>query len=80
MWLLKIVGTKVGRLVASVLAVLGSILLVFKMGQRDQSQKQKIKDLEGLKEALEKVNEVDTNLDRGARIERMRNNGAVRKD
>jgi len=80
MWLLKIVGTKVGRLVASVLAVLGSILLVFKMGQRDQSQKQKIKDLEGLKEALEKVNEVDTNLDRSARIERMRDNGAVRKD
>jgi len=80
MWLLNFVGTKVGRLVASVLAVLGSILLVFKMGQRDQSQKQKIKDLEGLKEALEKVNEVDTNLDRSARIERMRNNDAVRKD
>jgi hypothetical protein len=80
MWLLNFVGTKVGRLVASVLAVLGSILLVFKMGQRDQSQKQKIKDLEGLKEALEKVNEVDTNLDRSARIERMRDNGAVRKD
>jgi len=80
MWLLNFVGTKVGRLVASVLAVLGSILLVFKMGQRDQSQKQKIKDLEGLKEALEKVNAVDTNLDRSARIERMRDNGAVRKD
>jgi len=80
MWLLNFVGTKVGRLVASVLAVLGSILLVFKMGQRDQSQKQKIKDLEGLKKALEKVNEVDTNLDRSARLERMRSNGAVRKD
>lgn len=80
MGLLSFVGTKVGRLAASVLAVLGSILLVFKMGQRDQSQKQKIKDLEGLKEALEKVNEVDTNLDRDARIERMRDNGAVRKD
>lgn len=80
MGLIKFVGTKVGRLVASVLAVLGSILLVFKMGQRDQSQKQKIDDLEAMKEALEKVNEVDTNLDRGARIERLRSNGAVRKD
>ena len=80
MWLLTFVGSKVGRLVASALAVVASILLVFKAGRRDMKKDLQVKDLKDYKRVKEAEDAVDTDLSRDARIERMRNNGNVRKD
>jgi hypothetical protein len=39
-----------------------------------------VKDLKDYKKVKEAEDAVDTDLDRNARVERMRNNGNVRKD
>lgn len=80
MWLFRIVGSKLMSLVATTLAAGASILLVFFSGKRSEQKRQKIKDLEAYKEAREAMDEVDTDLDRDARIERLRNHNNVRKD
>ena len=80
MWLFRIVGSKLMSLVATALAAGVSILLVFVSGKRSEQKRQKIKDLEAYKEAREAMDEVDTDLDRDARIERLRNHNNVRKD
>ena len=80
MWLFRIVGSKLVSLVATALAAGASILLVFFSGKRSEQKRQKIKDLEAYKEAREAMDEVDTNLDRDARIERLRDHNNVRKD
>ena len=67
-------------LVATALAAGASILLVFFSGKRSEQKRQKIKDLEAYKEAREAMDEVDTDLDRDARIERLRDHNNVRKD
>ena len=80
MWLLTFVGSKVGRLAASALAVVASILLVFQAGRRDMKKDLQVKDLKDYKKAKEAEDAVDTDLSRDARIERLRNNGNVRED
>jgi len=80
MWLLTFVGSKVGRLVASALAVAVSILLVFQAGRRDMKKDLQVKNLKDYKKAKEAEDAVDTDLSRDARIERMRDNGNVRED
>jgi predicted nicotinamide N-methyase len=80
MWLFRIVGSKLMSLVATALAAGASILLVFFSGKRSEQKKQKIKDLEAYKEAREAMDAVDTDLDRDARIERLRKHNNVRKD
>lgn len=80
MWLFRIVGSKLVSLVATALAAGASILLVFFSGKRSEQKRQKIKDLEAYKEAREAMDEVDTDLDRDARIERLRDHNNVRKD
>jgi hypothetical protein len=79
-WLITFVGSKVGRLVASALAVMVSILLVFQVGRRDMKKDLQVKDLKDYKKAKEAEDAVDTDLSRDARIERLRDNGNVRKD
>jgi hypothetical protein len=80
MWLLTFVGSKVGRLVASALAALATILLVFNAGRRDVKKDLQVENLKDYKKVKEAEDAVDTDLDRNARIERMRGNGNVRKD
>jgi len=80
MWLIGFVGSKLGRLVASVLAVMASILLAFQLGKKDMKKNQEVKNLKDYKKAKEAEDEVDTNLDRASRIDRMRDNGSVRPD
>jgi hypothetical protein len=80
MWLITFVGSKVGRLAASALAVVASILLVFKAGRQDMKKDLQVKDLKDYKKVKEAEDAVDTDLDRNARVERMRNNGNVRED
>ena len=80
MWLFTFVGSKVGRLVASALAVAASILLVFQAGRRDMKKDLQVKDLKDYKKVKEAEDAVDTDLSGDARIERMRDNGNVRKD
>jgi hypothetical protein len=78
MWLLKFVGSKLGLLVASVLGVLGSIVLVFGAGKRDQKKDQDLKDLEEYVETREKLDEVVVNDDVDAALERLSKSKGLR--
>ena len=80
MWLLTFVGSKMGRLVASALAVVASILLVFQAGRRDMKKDLQVQDLTEYKKVKEAEDAVDTDLSRDARVERLRSNGNVRED
>ena len=53
MWLIGFVGSKVGRLVASALAALATILLVFNAGRRDMKKDLQVKDLKDYKKVKE---------------------------
>lgn len=78
MWILKFVGSKLGLLVASVLGVLGSILLVFRAGKRDQKKDQELEDLEEYVETREKLDEVVVNDDVDAALERLSKSRGLR--
>ena len=78
MWLIGFVGSKVGRLVAGALAVLASILLVFKAGQRDQKKQQQVDGLKEYKKNMEKIDEVDVNTDLDSATKRLSKNGGLR--
>ena len=80
MWLLGIVGSRLGKLAAIVLGALGTILLVFNLGKRDQKKHQELRDLKDYKKVREKVDEVPTDLERDDAVDRMRNSGLIRKD
>ena len=78
MWILKFVGSKLGLLVASVLGVLGSILLVFGAGKRDQRKDQELKNLEEYMKTREKLDEVVINDDVDAALERLSKSRGLR--
>jgi hypothetical protein len=78
MWILKFVGSKLGLLVASVLGVLGSIVLVFGAGKRDQKKDQDLKDLEEYVKTREKLDEVVVNDDVDAALERLSKSRGLR--
>jgi hypothetical protein len=78
MWLIGFVGSKVGRLVAGALGVLGMILLVFRAGQKDQEQKDTIEDLESYKDTREAIDEVPVNTDVDAALERLSKSKGLR--
>ena len=78
MWILGFVGSKLVRLAAGVLGVLGSILLVFKAGQKDQKQKQEIKDLESYKDTREVIDEVPVSTDVDTALERLSKSKGLR--
>jgi hypothetical protein len=78
MWLLTFVGSKVGRLVASALGALATILLVFKAGQRDQKKQHQVDGLKEYKKNMEKIDEVDVNTDLDSATKRLSKNGGLR--
>ena len=75
MWILGFVGSKLVRLAAG---VLGSILLVFKVGQKDQKQKQEIEDLESYKDTREAIDEVPVSTDVDTALERLSKSKGLR--
>ena len=78
MWLIGFVGSKVGRLVAGALGVLGMILLVFRAGQKDQEQKNEIEDLESYKDTREAIDEVPVSTDVDTALERLSKSKGLR--
>ena len=78
MWLIGFVGSKLGRLVALVLAAGASILLVFKAGQRDQKKQQQVDGLKDYKNKMEAIDEVDVNTDIDSATKRLSKNGGLR--
>ncbi len=78
MWLIGFVGSKLGRLVALVLAAGASILLVFKAGQRDQKKQQQVDGLKDYKKKMEAIDEVDVNTDIDSATKRLSKNGGLR--
>ena len=73
-WLIAIVGSRVGRLVAGVLAVMATILGVFYSGKREEKKNQEVKDLKDYKETKERIDEVKPSPDRDAALKRLRDN------
>lgn len=67
-----------GKLLASVLGLLGGVLLIFQMGKNSQKKTQKIKNLEKYKETMDAIQDVDINTERDAALERLRKTGHLR--
>lgn len=82
-WLVKVVvGSRLGRLVASALGamvlILGAITFSYRKGGQDQKKNQQIKDLKKHKEVMDEIHDVDINTTRDEAIERLRKNGRLR--
>jgi len=80
MWLFGFVGAKIKAAVAGVLAAGVILLMVFQRGKTTERKAQELDGLRDYKGVREKLDEIDNDLDRSARIERLRSNGAARKD
>jgi hypothetical protein len=74
MWIFS----KIGLLITSILGLLGSVLVIFKYGQKDQKNKQEIKDLSAYKETREKLDEVVINDDVDAALDRLSKSKGLR--
>lgn len=74
MWIFS----KIGMLITSILGLLGSVLVIFKYGQKDQKNKQEIKDLSDYKETREKLDEVVINDDVDAALDRLSKSKGLR--
>jgi hypothetical protein len=68
----------IGMLITSILGLLGSVLVIFKYGQKDQKNKQEIKDLSAYKETREKLDEVVINDDVDAALDRLSKSKGLR--
>lgn len=76
--MLSLLTSKLGRVVSGLLAGMGVLAGVYFYGKQTQKQKQKVKDLEGYKETREKIDAVETNTDRDAALDRLRDNDQLR--
>ena len=77
-WLLTIVGSRLARLVGTVLAAGAGILAIFLSGKRSEKLNQKVEDLEAYKDTKEKIDEVKPSSDRDAALKRLRDNDQLR--
>jgi hypothetical protein len=68
----------IGILITSIFGLLGSVLVIFKYGQKDQKNKQEIKDLSAYKETREKLDEVVINDDVDAALDRLSKSKGLR--
>lgn len=75
--ILSLLGSKLGKLVAGLVAALGLLVGVFQYGRKAQREKDRVGDLEDYIETKEKIDEVDR-LDSDAAYERLRDNGWLR--
>ena len=73
-----LVGSRLGRAVAAVLAAILSILTLIKYGKSLQEEEQEAEDLKDYVEVKERADEVPVNTTRDAAIERLRSGGHLR--
>lgn len=73
-----LVGSRLGRAVAAVLAAILSILGLIKYGKSLQKKEQKAEDLKDYVKVKERADEVPVNTTRDAAVERLRSGGHLR--
>ena len=78
MWLLNIVGSRIGRLVAYVSAAIAGVYMIFLAGKSSQRKDRRIDDLEDYKETRENIDEVKPAASRDDALDRLRDNDQVR--
>ena len=77
-FVLSLVGSKLGKLIASIAGILAAVLAVFAAGVRSNKKSTEVKNLKGYIKAQERVNEVKVSADRDAAIKRLRDNNQFR--
>ena len=75
---MSFLGSKIGKLLASVAGILAAVLAVFAAGARSNKKSTEVKNLKGYIKAQERVNEVEVSTDRDAATKRLRDNNQLR--
>jgi hypothetical protein len=70
--------SKLGKMVASALAVLSLVGAIFVAGRRDAKKDRKVADLQDYVDTQERINEVTVNTDVSAARRRLRKYGKLR--
>lgn len=79
MWLFSlIVGSRLKRLAAGVLAVIVTAFGLIQYGKLSQKKKQKIEEIEDYKETRERIDDAERSPDRDAAVKRLRKNNQLR--
>lgn len=71
-------ASKLGRMLASVLAALAVVAAVFFAGKREAEQDQKVENLQDYIDTNERVRHVEIHTDRGLALERLHGSGQLR--
>lgn len=70
--------TRVGKILSSVLFVVGAVVTVFKAGRKAEEKDQEIEDLRDYKETKEKVDETPVSTNRDDALARLRKHNQLR--
>jgi hypothetical protein len=70
--------SKIGKMVASALALLSLVGAIFLAGRRDAKKDRKVADLQDYVDTQERINEVTVNTDASAARRRLRKYGKLR--
>lgn len=76
--ILSFLGSKIGKLLSSALAILSVVGAVFLAGRRDAKKDQEIADLKDYVDTQERINHAVESTDADAALERLRRNGQLR--
>ena len=75
---MSFLGSKIGKLLASIAGILAAVLAIFAAGVRSNKKSTEVKNLKGYIKAQERVNEVEVSTDRDAALKRLRDNAQLR--
>lgn len=78
MGLFSFLTSRLGKLVAALLAAAGALLGAIQFGRWSQRKEDRVEDLESYIETKKEIDDVETSPDRDAAVERMRDNDWVR--
>lgn len=70
--------TRVGKILSSVLFVVGAVVTVFKAGRKAEEKDQEIEDLRDYKETKEKIDETPVSTNRDDALARLRKHNQLR--
>lgn len=70
--------TRLGKILSSVLFVVGAVVTVFKAGRKAEEKDQEIEDLRDYKETKEKIDETPVSTNRDDALARLRKHNQLR--
>ena len=76
MW--SFLTTRLGKILSSVLFVVGAVVTVFKAGRKAEEKDQEVEDLRDYKETKEKIDETPVSTNRDDALDRLRKHNQLR--